>query len=260
IGTLALHIAESARQRADLRTGDPDTHAGLHHATRNVRDQRTEAIDINHFAYDYSPVVTRGGERGAVRIGDRVAEVRERRAQRELASRGSEQVAGVKGGRRGRGHRQRNEMRLRGEKREQPVVRRDEEMSRRLGRERTPVGPHPRIHDGEVHGPLGKPLPYTGKDVLGGAHVPRRDLVRDVGEHYAVHLRQQHTPHLADVAIGGPEVREQGDEGGHTRLNAERETRNAEHAYRAPPSCSAFRVPTSALSYRRRAPRPPQPE
>src|SRR5881227_198683 len=115
-----------------------------------------------------------------------------------------------------------------------------------------------RFPQGTVH--LGKPLPYTGKDVLGGAYVPRRALVRDVGEHYAVHLRQQHTPHLADVAIGGPEVREQGDEGGHTRLNAERETRNAEHAYRAPPSCSAFRVPTSALSYRRRAPRPPQPE
>ena len=148
-------------------------------------------------------------------IGDRLAEVREGSAEGELPRRGSENVTGVEGRRRGRRDRQRYELRVRRQKGKQPVVGSDEVVPRCSRGERTAGRAHARIHHCHVNRLSREAMPYARQDVLRGAHVARRDLVGDVRERRAMHARQQHPFHLTEVTVRITEIGEQRDESGH---------------------------------------------
>src|SRR5438552_11223729 len=69
------HIPERAGQRPDLRPCDLDAHTRLDLVPGDVRDQRTESIDVDDFPDQHRAVVVGSGERGAVHLGDGMTHV-----------------------------------------------------------------------------------------------------------------------------------------------------------------------------------------
>ena len=130
------------------------------------------------------------GERGAVRVGDRVAQLREGRADRELGRRLGEHVTRVERGRRARRNRQRHEVRVARETGQEAVVGGDEEMAGGAGGEGAPRGPHTGIDHHEVHRPLREAVPHTPQNVLARPEIAGRHLMGDVEQRRAVHARE----------------------------------------------------------------------
>src|SRR5438034_1147074 len=86
------------------------------------------------------------GEWGGVRVGDRVTQLREGRADRELRRRRREHVARVERRRGARRNRQRHEVRVAREAGQETVVGGDKEMAGGAGGEGAPRGPYAGMH------------------------------------------------------------------------------------------------------------------
>src|SRR5216117_3085306 len=108
----APHVSERARQRADLRPRNLDPDAGLDLVAGNVGHEGAEAVHVDHFAHHGRSVVTGRRERGEVRVGDGVPEVRERGAEGQLACRRREYVTCVERGRGASGNGKRHPVRI----------------------------------------------------------------------------------------------------------------------------------------------------
>ena len=141
-----------------------------------------------------------------------------------MGSRGSKQITAVKGAaERGQAVLRRFEtyddtvgtsaLQCKGE---QSVIGSNEEVAARPGRYRMPGAAHFRIHDGQMHGPLGEEACGRLQRHRRLQHVLRRDVVSEI--HQArLGANAEHDPlHDADPGIARPEIgRECNDRHGH---------------------------------------------
>ena len=66
----ALHVPERATQRAHVGARHPNPHPRLDIGTWNVRDERSEAVDVKDLTHYSRPVMMGRGEWGVGRVGD----------------------------------------------------------------------------------------------------------------------------------------------------------------------------------------------